>query len=198
LQASCGADHACGLSWLSNLTGRKGHEVATSWRVRDPAPIAEHLASVAPIVICVSTNVSLPAPNVSPNVSRKPPFIAVPGDHHCKPLQLWGLGDTSSSDGQFFRAGGRGEARADHNARYGSEPGVLFYTHVSDRYAPFHSKVIAPNTGEASHVIDGLLDHESGIAIREHATDTAGAVDHVFGLCHLLGFRFAPRIRDLG
>lgn len=33
--------------------------------------------------------------------------------------------------------------------------------------------------------------------IREHATDTAGAVDHVFGLCHLLGFRFAPRIRDL-
>jgi|GEM_PF-5461233 len=27
--------------------------------------------------------------------------------------------------------------------------------------------------------------------------DTAGAVDHVFGLCHLTGFRFAPRIRDL-
>jgi TnpA family transposase len=28
-------------------------------------------------------------------------------------------------------------------------------------------------------------------------TDTAGATDHVFGLCHLLGFRFAPRIKDL-
>jgi TnpA family transposase len=27
--------------------------------------------------------------------------------------------------------------------------------------------------------------------------DTAGFTDHVFGLCHLLGFRFAPRIRDL-
>jgi TnpA family transposase len=25
----------------------------------------------------------------------------------------------------------------------------------------------------------------------------AGAIDHVFGLCHLLGIRFAPRIRDL-
>jgi TnpA family transposase len=33
--------------------------------------------------------------------------------------------------------------------------------------------------------------------IHEHYTDTAGAIDHVFGLCHLLGFRFAPRIRDL-
>jgi TnpA family transposase len=126
-------------------------------------------------------------------------LAAIVDHHHAHPLsRLWGPGDTSSSDGQFFRAGGRGEARADHNARYGSEPGVLFYTHVSDRYAPFHSKVIAANTGEAPHVIDGLLDHESGIAIREHATDTAGAVDHVFGLCHLLGFRFAPRIRDLG
>jgi TnpA family transposase len=46
-------------------------------------------------------------------------------------------------------------------------------------------------------VIDGLLNHESQLEIQEHATDTAGAVDHVFALCHLLGFRFAPRIRDL-
>jgi TnpA family transposase len=108
--------------------------------------------------------------------------------------KIWGDGDTSSSDGQFFRAGGHGEARADYNAKYGSEPGVKFYTHVSDRYAPFYSKVIA---SEAAHVLDGLLHHESSIDIREHYTDTAGAIDHVFGLCHLLGFRFAPRIRDL-
>jgi TnpA family transposase len=111
--------------------------------------------------------------------------------------KIWGDGGTSSSDGQFFRAGGHGEARADHNAKYGSEPGVKFYTHVSDRYAPFHSKVIAANASEAAHVLDGLLHHESSIDIREHYTDTAGAIDHVFGLCHLLGFRSAPRIRDL-
>ncbi len=120
-------------------------------------------------------------------------------DHHtAHPFSgIWGPGNTSSSDGQFFRAGGRGEARADYNARYGSESGVLFYTHVSDRFTPFHTKVIAASAGEAAHVIDGLLDHESQLEIREHSTDTAGAVDHVFGLCHLLGFRFTPRIRDL-
>jgi hypothetical protein len=28
-------------------------------------------------------------------------------------------------------------------------------------------------------------------------TDTTGFTDHVFALIHLLGFRFAPRIRDL-
>jgi TnpA family transposase len=117
---------------------------------------------------------------------------------HAQPFtRVWGDGDTSSSDGQFFRAGGHGEARADYNAKYGSEPGVKFYTHVSDRYAPFYSKVIAANASEAAHVLDGLMHHESSIDIREHYTDTAGAIDHVFGLCHLLGFRFAPRIRDL-
>jgi TnpA family transposase len=119
-------------------------------------------------------------------------------DHtiHAQPFtKVWGDGGTSSSDGQFFRAGGHGEARADHNAKYGSEPGVKFYTHVSDRYAPFHSKVIAANASEAAQVLDGLLQHESSIDIREHYTDTAGAIDHVFGLCHMLAFRFAPRIR---
>lgn len=30
----------------------------------------------------------LPARSVSRNVSRKPPFIAVPGYHHCEPLQV--------------------------------------------------------------------------------------------------------------
>jgi TnpA family transposase len=35
-------------------------------------------------------------------------------------------------------------------------------------------------------------------ASEEHYTDTAGFTDRVFALTHLLGFRFAPRIRDLG
>jgi Tn3 transposase DDE domain len=94
---------------------------------------------------------------------------------HAQPFTaIWGDGDTSSSDGQFFRAGGHGEARADHNARCGSEPGVKFYTHISDRYAPFHTKVIAANTSEALNVLDGLLHHESSLAIKEHYTDTGG------------------------
>jgi hypothetical protein len=88
---------------------------------------------------------------------------------HAQPFsKIWGDGDTSSSDGQFFRAGGHGEARADHNAKYGSEPGVKFYTHISDRYAPFYSKVIAANASESAHVLDGLMHQESSIDIREH------------------------------
>lgn len=65
------------------------------------------------------------------------------------------------------------------NGRYGDDPGVLFYTHVSDRFSPFHTKVISATAGEAAHVLDGLLMHGSALSIREHYTDTAGATDHV-------------------
>ena len=110
---------------------------------------------------------------------------------------FWGEGTTSSSDGQYFRAGGRGEAAGQVNAHYGSDPGVLFYTHVSDQYVPFHTQVINATVRDATYVLDGLLYHESDLRIEEHYTDTAGFTDHVFALMHLLGFRFAPRIRDL-
>jgi TnpA family transposase len=118
--------------------------------------------------------------------------------HSALPLSsVWGDGTTSSSDGQFFRAGGRGEAIGDVNARHGNEPGVAFYTHISDQFGPFHTKVIAATASEAPHVLDGLLYHQTGLQILEHYTDTGGATDHVFGLFALLGFRFAPRLRDL-
>jgi TnpA family transposase len=110
---------------------------------------------------------------------------------------MWGDGTTSSSDGQRFRAGGQGEGAGYINAKYGSDPIVQFYTHISDQYAPFHTKVINSPIRDATHVLDGLLNHESDLRIEEHYTDTAGYTDHVFALMHLLGFRFAPRIRDL-
>lgn len=71
------------------------------------------------------------------------------------------------------------------------------YTHISDQYAPFSSKVVNVGVRDSTYVLDGLLHHESDLRIEEHYTDTAGFTDHVFALMNLLGFRFAPRIRDL-
>jgi TnpA family transposase len=104
----------------------------------------------------------------------------------------WGEGTTSSSDGQRFRAGGRAEAAGNINPKYGSDPGVQFYTHISDQYTPFDTKVINVGVSDATYVLDGLLYHESDLRIEEHYTDTAGFTDHVFALMHLLGFRFVP------
>ena len=74
---------------------------------------------------------------------------------------------------------------------------MKFYTHVSDQFAPFATRAIAATAAEAPHVLDGLLRHGGRTPIREHHTDTGGFSDHVFALCALLGYRFAPRIRDL-
>ena len=110
----------------------------------------------------------------------------------------WGDGITSSSDGQNFRTGSKAESTGHINPKYGSSPGRTFYTHISDQYAPFHAKVVNVGVRDSTYVLDGLLYHESDLRIEEHYTDTAGFTDHVFALMHLLGFRFAPRIRDLG
>jgi TnpA family transposase len=70
---------------------------------------------------------------------------------------FWGDGTTSSSVGQYFRAGDRGEAVGQTNSNYGGDPGVLFYTHLSDQYAPFHTQVINAHSSRRIYVLDGLL-----------------------------------------
>lgn len=118
--------------------------------------------------------------------------------HHQLPSSAhWGEGRTSSSDGQRYRSGGHKDFTSQVNARYGRQPGLMFYTHISDQYAPFYTKVINTGVRDATHVLDGLLYHESDLEIEEHYTDSEGFTDQVFGACHGLGFSFAPRIRDL-
>ena len=109
----------------------------------------------------------------------------------------WGLGLTASSDGQLFPAARQGEAMNLVNARYGSEPGLKAYTHVSDRFGPFATQTIPATVNEAPYILDGLLMTRAGRRIREQYADTGGFTDHVFAVTSLLGYRFIPRIRDL-
>lgn len=125
---------------------------------------------------------------------------AIINAHHRHPMAaIWDDGTTSSSDGQYFRAAGRAGAGGSVNTKYGIDPGAVMYTHVSGHYGPFHTRVISATMSEAPYVLDGLHHHahQTDLRISEHYTDTAGATDHVFGLCCLLGYRFAPRIKDL-
>lgn len=108
----------------------------------------------------------------------------------------WGDGSTSSSDGMRVPIG-VSSLHAEANPHYGTGKGATIYRFTSDQFSSFYTKVINTNARDAVHVIDGLLHHETELTIEEHYTDTAGYTDQIFGLSHLLGFRFAPRIRDL-
>jgi TnpA family transposase len=93
--------------------------------------------------------------------------------HRAMPLAaLWGDGTTLVERRTAISCRGRGAAIGDINARSGNEPGVAFYTHVSDRYGPFATRVIAATAGEAPYVLDGLLYQQTGLTIEEHYTDT--------------------------
>lgn len=109
----------------------------------------------------------------------------------------FGSAVVSISDGQHFPLGGHGEVAGAVNPHKGSGLAVSFYTWISGRYAPFHTKAISVSEGEAAHVIDGLLYHGGPVEVAVHQSDGGGVSDHVFGLCSMLGFRFAPRIPNL-
>lgn len=71
----------------------------------------------------------------------------------------------------------------------------VLYTYIRSIQSILH---LHNQSGQGfTHVLDGLLYHESDLDIREHYTDTAGFTEHVFALMHLLGFAFCPRILDL-
>jgi TnpA family transposase len=128
----------------------------------------------------------------------KSALAAVINTHLAHPFaKLWGSGSTSSSDGQFFRAAGRGAKRSEVNAHYSGDPGSKFYTWVSDQYGHFHILPMGATDDEAVYVLDGLYGHESRVDTGEHYVDTGGASDHVFSLFALGGKRLAPRLRDL-
>ena len=94
---------------------------------------------------------------------------AIVNAHHRHPMAaIWDDGTTSSSDGQYFRAGGRAGAGGSVNAKYGIDPGAVLYTHVSGHYEPFYTRVISATMSEAPYVLDGLHHHA-------HQTDCASS-----------------------
>ena len=114
-----------------------------------------------------------------------------------KALKLYSLrNNTSSSDGMRLQLG-VSSLHADSNPHYGTGKGTTIYRFTSDQFSSYYSKIINTNSRDATHVLDGLLNNDTDLNIEEHYTDTAGYTDQVFALTYLLGFRFAPRIRDL-
>jgi TnpA family transposase len=120
------------------------------------------------------------------------------GHQHREPFAAtFGSSSVSSSDGQFFQAAGFGRDAGQLNAHYSLRSGFKVYTHISGRYGPYFTKLIAATASEALHVLDALVYHQDETTIRRHHTDGGGDTDHVFGLCSLLGVQYAPRIPDL-
>jgi len=112
--------------------------------------------------------------------------------------EAWGQGTTSSSDARVYGVPVRALNATFHPKYFAAAGrGISVYTHVSDLWIPFYTQVITCHVRQAPYILDGLLYHATHLEPREHYTDTHGYTELIFAVCHLLGIRFAPRIKDL-
>jgi len=63
------------------------------------------------------------------------------------------------------------------------------------RHFLYHSLIISTAEHEAHYVIDGLMGNDV-VKSDIRSTDTGGYSEILFGVMHLLGFAFAPRIKN--
>ena len=103
----------------------------------------------------------------------------------------------TTSDGQKYNISQSIDStNAGYSFKYfGTDKGVVAYTFIDESHRLFHSQVINVNERESGYVIDGLLNNGS-VKSDIHSTDTHGFTEIIFGLTNLLGFSFAPRIKN--
>jgi hypothetical protein len=109
--------------------------------------------------------------------------------------KVFGGGTMSSSDGQRFPVRGKSLTGRDmviHGGRV-----LSTYTHVSDQWSTYGTKIIVPTAREAHFALDEFLGNATDLPITEHTTDTHSATLINFGLFDLVGKALTPRMRDL-
>lgn len=112
--------------------------------------------------------------------------------------QAWGGGEVASADGLRFTVPVR-TINARPNPKYfNRERGITYYNFRSDQDTGIHGIVVPGTVRDSPFVLNGLLEHQTSLRPTQLMTDTGGYTDLVFGLFWLLGFRFSPRLADLG
>lgn len=113
-------------------------------------------------------------------------------------VSAWGGGEVASVDGLRFVVPVR-TVNAGPNPKYfGRGRGITYLNYVSDRSTGFHGIVVPGTLRDSLFMLDGLLEHQTGLDPKEITSDTAGYSDVIFGLFSLLGYQFSPRLADAG
>ncbi len=112
--------------------------------------------------------------------------------------QAWGGGEVASADGLRFVVPLR-TLNAGPNPKYfGTGRGITLVNYTSDQFSGFKNIVVTGTLRDSLVVLEGLLNQETGLRPKELMTDTASHSDVIFGLFHVLGYQFSPRLADVG
>ncbi len=110
----------------------------------------------------------------------------------------WGGGEVASADGLRFVVPVR-TIHSGPNPRYfGRERGVTWYNLASDQFTGLNAITVPGTLRDSLHLLAVVLEQETELQPTEIMSDTAGYTDTIFGIFHLLGYQFSPRIADIG
>lgn len=184
------------ISRLENITPKEAKELSSNlYKILPKIKLTDLLIDIAQGITYKQLS-SVSQWRMYDDAMSRAQAVLVNYHNKLKLTKYWGEGTTSSSDGMRLQLG-VASLHADSNPHYGTGKGTTIYRFTSDQFSSYYSKIINTNSRDATHVLDGLLNNDTDLNIEEHYTDTAGYTDQVFALTYLLGFRFAPRIRDL-
>ena len=81
---------------------------------------------------------------------------------------------------------------------FGYRKGLTWLNAINDQVAGIGAKVVPGTQRDSLHILDTLLNLDAGPRPDMIATDEASYSDMVFGVFSTLGYRFSPRISDMG
>jgi TnpA family transposase len=112
--------------------------------------------------------------------------------------QVWGGGEVASADGMRFVVPVK-TVHAGPNPKYfGVGRGVTYYNLVSDQFTGLHAITVPGTLRDSLVLLSVVLEQETELQPTHILTDTGAYSDVVFGLFRLLGYRFSPRLADVG
>jgi len=110
----------------------------------------------------------------------------------------WGGGDVASADGLRFVVPVR-TIHSGPNPRYfRQERGVTFYNLVSDQFTGLNGIAVPGTLRDSLVLLSVVLEQQTELQPTEIMTDTGAYTDTIFGIFHLLGYQFSPRLADVG
>jgi TnpA family transposase len=110
--------------------------------------------------------------------------------------EVWGEGTTAcASDSKHFGAFDQ-NLMTEWHARYGGR-GVMIYWHVERRSVCIHSQLKRCSSSEVAAMIEGVLRHDTEMAVERQYVDSHGQSEVAFAFCRLLGFELLPRLKAI-
>jgi TnpA family transposase len=110
----------------------------------------------------------------------------------------WGGGEVASADGMRFVVPIR-TVHAGPNPKYfGVGSGVTYYDLTSNQFTGLNGIVVPGTLRDSLVLLAVVLEQQTELQPTQIMTDTGAYSDVVFGLFRLLGYRFSPRLADIG